>query len=419
MDTVTMIKGLIAERANTWEQAKELLDREAAESRSLDAAERESYERMNASIAALDERIEELHQTHQANVKAEEYRATYEIVAPSATRQAVESTEEAALRELIAGKRSHVDLSFSGLGVRHDSKSFGYEVRALGTYTAGAGGNTIPTSFVSQLYEHMVENSAIRQTNARVVATQSGEALEFPKVVSFGTAAIVGEGTALAGNDPSFGKVTLNAWKYGQLLQYPTELAQDTGVDLLGMLARDFGRALGNASGAHLINGTGTNQPNGVLTAVRATGTAVVGTATIESDNLIDLYYSVIDSYANSGFWLMRRNTEGRIRKLKDNDGQYLWQPSIQVGSPNLILGRPVVTDPNMPAHAATSGTAVPVLFGDFSAYVIRDVAGVRIERSDDYAFNTDTVSWRAILRTDGALLDTTGAIKAVSTIGA
>lgn len=414
-----MIKGLIVERAQTWEQAKEMLDRESAESRSLDATEREQYERMNGRLGELDARIEELHQLNETAKRNDEYRAQYETVVPQDTRQAVESTEEVALRELITGKRSHVDLSFGGLGVRHDSKNFGYEVRALGTYTAGAGGNTIPTSFVSQLYEHMVENSAIRQTNARVVATQSGEALEFPKVVSFGTAAIVGEGTALAGSDPSFGKVTLNAWKYGQLLQYPSELAQDTGVDLLGMLARDFGRALGNASGAHYITGTGTNQPNGVVTAVRALGTAVAaGTAGVTGDSLIDLYYAVIDSYARDGYWLMRRATEARVRKLKDSNGQYLWQPSLQVGSPNLVLGRPVVTDPNVAVQAAASGTAVPVLFGDFSAYVIRDVAGVRIERSDDYAFNTDTVSWRAIIRTDGDLLDATGAIKAMSTIG-
>lgn len=413
MDTVSMIKGLIVERAQTWEQAKELLDRETNETRSLDATEREQYERMNGRLGELDARIEELHQLNETAKRNDEYRAQYETIVPQDTRQAAESSEEVALRELITGKRSHVDLSFRGLGVGHN-KAFGFEMRDLTTYTAASGGNTIPTSFVRSLYEHMVENTAIRQTNVRVVSTSGGEALEFPKVTSFGTAAIVGEGTALAEADPAFGKVTLNAWKYGQLLQYPSELGQDTGVDLLGFLARDFGRALGNASGAHFITGSGTNQPNGVVTAIKASsGTAVQGTAGLTADNLIDLYYAVIESYANNGYWMMRRATEGKVRKLADTNGQYLWQPSLQVGAPNLLLGRPIVTDPNV---AAVGSAAMSVIFGDMSAYVIRDVAGVRIERSDDFAFSTDVVSWRAILRTDGDLLDTTGAIKGLDT---
>jgi HK97 family phage major capsid protein len=166
--------------------------------------------------------------------------------------------------------------------------------------------------------------------------------------------------------------------------------------------------------GAHFITGSGTNQPNGVVTAIKAnSGTAVQGTAGLTSDNLIDLQYAVIESYANNGYWMMRRATEGKVRKIQDSDGQYLWQPSLQVGSPNLLLGRPIVTDPTV---AAVGSANMSVIFGDFSAYVIRDVSGVRIERSDDFAFSSDVVSWRAILRTDGDLLDTTGAIKGLDT---
>jgi HK97 family phage major capsid protein len=137
-------------------------------------------------------------------------------------------------------------------------------------------------------------------------------------------------------------------------------------------------------------------------------GTAQSGEAT--SDEVIDLFYSVIDPYARNGFWFMQRATEGKIRKLKDSNNQYLWQAGLQVGSPNQLLGRPIVTDPNV---AATGTSALSIAFGDFSAYYIRDVAGVRFERSDHFAFSSDMVTYRAILRTDGDLVDLSGAIKA------
>ena len=89
--------------------------------------------------------------------------------------------------------------------------------------------------------------------------------------------------------------------------------------------------------------------------------------------------------------------------------GAYLWQPSIVAGQPDLLLSKPVLTDPNV---AATALAAKSVLFGDLSAYAIRIVNGIRFERSDDFAFNTDQVTFRAIIRGDGLLIDQTGAVK-------
>lgn len=411
-----MIRELIESRAKTWEQAKALLDRESAEDRSLDAEESEQFERMTKHIQELDARIDELHNLNVANKNADAKRAEYESVVRPDVVAAAEGDMDKQLRDLMLGKRRYVDISFRGLSAEPHPAHYGWQVRDLTKGSSSAGGDTVPTSFVNSLYEHMVENTAIRQTNVNVITTSSGENLEVPKTVSFGTAAIVAEGSAIGENDPTFGKVTLGAFKYGQLLQHSSELAQDTGVDLLGFLARDFGRALGNASGADYITGDGSGKPRGVIAATAAdVGTAVQGTvaSTISGDDLITLQYSVIEPYARNGFWLMRRATEGVVRKLKDDNGQYLWAPGLQAGSPNLLLGRPIVTDPNV---AAIGSGNLSVAFGDFSAYTIRDVASVRIERSDDYAFANDMVSWRAILRTDGDLVDSTGAIKLLDT---
>ena len=126
------------------------------------------------------------------------------------------------------------------------------------------------------------------------------------------------------------------------------------------------------------------------------------------ADELIELYFSVIPEYRRDGTWMMPDVTWAGVRKLKDKDNQYLIDRLGAEGELSL-LGRRVVIDTNV-SDAATS--AKSVLFGDFAGYYIRDVRGLRFERSDDYAFHQDLVTFRALLRTDGDLVDATGAIK-------
>jgi len=224
--------------------------------------------------------------------------------------------------------------------------------------------------------------------------------------------AIVTEGGTIGGTDPTFGQITLGAYKYGLLIQVSRELLSDEGVDIEAYLAMQAGRAIGNAFGAHMVTGTGTSQPRGVVvdaTLGKTGGAGVVGAFT--ADDLIDLHYSVIAPYRASAscYWIMKDSTLATARKLKDTTGQYLWQPSLQAGAPDMFLGKPLLTDPNV---AATGLSNKSVLFGDFSQYFVRLAGGVRFERSDDFAFSTDLVTFRCLLRGDAALVDLTGAIK-------
>lgn len=408
-----MIRELIEKRARVWEQMKDVLDREHTEKRSLDAEEREQADRMTTEIRALDERIDELHQLNVANKKADEARDEYaHVIAATAveTRETVEDAEQRALKDMFAGKRSHMDIDLRGLTpvVSEDRR---WEVRDLITDVAGSGGNLVPTSFRRSLYEHLIENSAIRRTNVSVMTTASGDDYQVPKTATYGTAAIVGEGTAISETTQSFGQVTLQAWKYGAFTQVSRELQEDEAVGLIPFLARDLGRAVGNASGADFITGDGSNKPYGVVNATIAeVGTAVAGTVAsgVDANELIDLQYSILQGYAERGWWMFARATEGYIRNLRDGNNQFLWQPGLQAGAPNVLLGRPIVNDPNVAALG--SGNA-SIIFGDFSTYMIRDVASVRVERSDDFAFTSDLSTWKVTLRTDGDLIDTTGSI--------
>jgi HK97 family phage major capsid protein len=205
----------------------------------------------------------------------------------------------------------------------------------------------------------------------------------------------------------------LSAFKYGVLLQVARELIDDTAVDLLGYLAMQAGRALGNAFGNDLVNGTGTGQPSGILTSATAgvTGSVTGVSGAPSYANLVDLEYSVIAPYrqSRSCYWLAADKTIGGFRKITDTVGRPIWEPSAVLGSPDLLLGKPLVADPFMPAMATA---AKAILFGDFSQFFVRLVGGVRFERSDDFAFGSDLVTFRAILRGDGTLVDRTGAVK-------
>lgn len=388
-----MLKRLTEERANVWEQTKSHLDTVEAEGREFTAEADETYTRLNGRLSELDKRINEVHDLEKRNEKAAEIRAQYagKAKAPEAEAANV-PTDNDILRSMVRGERNT------------------FEFRDLSKLSAGAGANTVPTNFYGQLVEHMIENSAIRQTNVTVLSTDGGQDLQVPKTTTHPTAGIIAEAGSITESDPVFGQVTLGAFKYAFSVQVSSELEQDTGVNLAEYLARIGGQALGNGSGAHFVTGTGSSQPNGVITASTLGVTGATGTTgAFTADNLIDLYFSVIAPYRKRGTWLMSDAGLKAARKLKDAENQYLWVPGLVAGEESTLLGRPVVNDTNV-ADPAVSAKSVG--FGDMSTYFIRDVKGVEVKRSSDFAFTNDLVTWRFILRTDGDLIDTTGAVK-------
>lgn len=394
-----LIKQLQEKRANTWEQAKSLLDAAADEKRDLTAEEEQSWQRMNADLDGIAARMKSITDAEAREADINEAFANLEQRKPQGPAGG-ESQVMDDVRSFLRGERTHVE-------VERDVK-----FRDLTKGVAASGGATVPTTFYGQLVEHMIDVAAVLSAGATVLETNSGETIEVPVTTSYSTATLKAENIALDESDPAFAKRSLGAYKYGVLVQAPRELIEDTGVDLEGFLARQCGRAVGNAYGAHLAVGTGTNQPSGIVTGSTVGVTAAAGTAgAITADGLIDLYYSVIAPYRNStsAAWLMKDSTLAAVRKLKDTTNQYLWQPSLQLGQPETILGKPVFTDPSIAAPAINARS---VLFGDISAYWARLAGGVRFERSTDFAFNTDQVTFKCVIRGDGLLADQTGAVK-------
>jgi HK97 family phage major capsid protein len=406
-----MIKRLIDERQSVWEEATAVLDTAEEEKRSLTGEEEEKWDRLNEQLDTLDKRVETLHETEKRNRRAEEIRSELDaFIRPSdgPTDKPAERGEdglEAEIRKFLRGDTRSVD-------VEPEKAPSMAELRALVKGTANAGGNTVPTSFYDQLLVHLIEMSAILSAGATVFNTDSGENIDFPKTTGLSSASQTAEATQIAKSNPTFGKLTLGAFKYPVLVDISVELLEDTAVDLLGFIAQEAGWAIGNAFGAKLVTGAGTTEPSGIVTGASLGKTGSTGVAGVpSSDDLIDLFYSVIAPYRArpAAAWLMKDSTVGGVRKLKDTTGQYLWVPSLQAGAADTILGKPVFTDPNV---AATATSAKSVLFGDMSRYFVRQVRGIRFERSDEFQFDTDLVTFKAVIRGDGGLADTSGAVK-------
>ena len=230
--------------------------------------------------------------------------------------------------------------------------------------------------------------------------TAGGESLQIPKTTAHSTAALTGQGASLPTSDPTFNQVTLSSYKYGILLQVGRELIDDSGVDLIGYLAMEAGRSVGNAFGVDLVLGNGSSKPSGLIFATSASP-GVTGATTGQSgaptySNLVDLEYSVIAPYrqSRSCYWMAADKTIGGFRKILDSQNRPIWEPSAVLGSPDLLLGKPIVADPNVPAVATS---AFSVAFGDFAQFFVRLVGGIRFERSDDFAFGSDLVTFRCL----------------------
>jgi HK97 family phage major capsid protein len=403
------------QRLHAWEEMKSIADKAAEEKRDMSGDEEQTWQRANADVDAIDKRVRDLLDSEKRNQDAQD--AFAELEKRAATREVapeVRKDEEAEVRKFFSGEAGR-HAEYRGRFPSAEQRTVSSFTPPLGAVkqTATAGGNTVPTSFYDRLVQHLIFNSAVLQLGVTVLNTDSGEALQIPKTTAHPTASLVAEEAVIGESDAVFGQVTLGAYKFGNLLSVSRELIADSGVDLLGYLSQISGSQLGNAFGTYAVTGTGSSQPTGIKTVassgVVSANTGAVGAFT--ADDVINLLYSVAPQYRNqpNAAWLLSDTALSAIRKFKNTTQGYIWQPSYQAGQPDLLLAKPVVEDPNVDAVAVN---AKSVFFGDWSRFYVRMVGPIRFERSDDFYFNQDTVAFRAILRADCNLVDTTGAIK-------
>lgn len=290
----------------------------------------------------------------------------------------------------------------------------------LTTGTASTGGETIPAElFVRDLEMNMLWFSGMRQV-AETITTSGGETMRWPTFDDTGNAGrIVAESTAAddnagggtsgdGGPNPTFANVQWGAHKYtSDTILIPHELIEDNQVDLVPKLAAALGERIARITNTHFTTGAGTTLPFGIVganTSNISQGVAIATAAAFDSDDLIDLQHSVDVAYRQNGRFMMADSTVALIRKFKRNDevNSPAWQPSMQLGVPDMIFGSPITVNNDMPALTATNDA---IVYGNLSAYKIRRVRGVRFYRLDEKYREKDQTGIVAFLREDGNVL--------------
>lgn len=369
------IKGQAEVRNNLVAQMREVLDIAESEKRGLTAEDLQKIDRLEADIAQRDAAIATAEKVAKRSAEAAEAAGSF---APEVAKA---NTDADVLRSIARGELR--------------SYEFSREARAALTPSS----NTVGQSFYDQVFQIAQLVGPMLQTS-EVFNTASGEALVLPTVTALSSAGSVAAGGTVAESNPTFSSITLNAYKYGAIVNVANELVTDAGFNITGYIAQELGTSLGIQTNTVL-----TNTLVGAAGSVVTGGTGVSGAATYE--NLIDLVYGIADGarvLPNLGF-MMSKTGIAAARKLKDGSGAYIWSDSAVAGQPASLLGYSVFENPAIPAVATG---AKSVLFGHLPSFKARVAGGVQVAQSADFAFNTDVTAYRGLIRVDGGLTHAT-----------
>jgi HK97 family phage major capsid protein len=402
------LQTLLDQRASAWNKATEFQNRAATEAE-MSAEDRSAWDAALADVERLS-----------ADIEREERHARLANVDYS---QVIDATKEAdedrhggpdkaeayadAWRSWV--REGTTELSSEERTVLRTGWVDGKELRAQGVATGAAGGYMVPAPFRAKLIEAQKFYSSMRDV-AEVITTETGATLPWPTnddTANIG--AILAENSQVTEQDVTLGTNDIGAYMYtSKLVRVSLQLLNDNAFDLESWLAGVLGRRLGRAQNQHFTTGTGTAQPEGVQTNAVIGKTGTTGqTTSVTYDDLIDLIHSVDPAYRNSGRaqFMLNDTTLAAARKLKDGQNRPLWEPSIQVGVPDGLLGYGYTINQDMPVMAAN---AKSILFGDFYAgYLIRDVQDVQLLRLAERYADYLQVGFLAFARTDGTPQDT------------
>ncbi|RCW27809.1 HK97 family phage prohead protease/HK97 family phage major capsid protein,TIGR01554 [Ciceribacter lividus] len=305
-------------------------------------------------------------------------------------------------RRPVAANNNHPDASNDN---RTEVKAFAdfvrtgdaSEYKSLGYASPSTGGILAPEAVATTILEKVAEFSPVRGL-AQAIA-MSGPLLQLPRLVNEVTPQSVAETAPRPEGEPTFEQIDLKAFEMAVTIPVTRILLEDAQIDLSSYLSNHLARRFGQTEAAWFVNGNGTTQAEGVLNSAEVIEKA----GAVAADDLIDLFYAIKTAYSANGSWLMNRKTMAAVRKLKDTDGSYIWQPALSAGQPATLLGRPVYEGVDMPDVAAD---ATPIVFGDFaSGYAIADRVGFELTRDDLTGADNGIVKLRGRRRVGGRVV--------------
>ena len=378
------VNELRTNRAKAWEAAKNFLDSHRNENGMLSVEDTKTYEEMEAKIVNLGKEIE-----RQERMDAMEREMAMPVNTPITTKPENTKMDEKKGRASDAYKKAFWGAIRSKYGMASNVLSEGVDTE---------GGYLVPDEFERTLVQALEGENTLR-SSLHVITTSSGTH-KIPVVASKGEASWIDENGAYPEDDDTFSQVSIDAHKLGTIIKVSEELLNDSAFDLESYFSAEFARRIGAKEEEAFITGNGSSKPTGILESAEVGVTAASATA-ITADEIIDLFYSLKAPYRKNAVWVVNDSTIKAIRKLKDGNGQYIWQPALKDGDFDTLLGRPVLTSAYMPEIGAK---AKPVMFGDLSFYWVGDRQGVTFKRLNERYADMGQVGFRTSKRLDGKL---------------
>lgn len=390
---MSKIMELRTKRNALWEQTKKFLEEHRGENGLVAADSVEQYNKMAKEVKDLGLEIERLEE--QAEIDAK-------LSAP---------TSKPILNKPIGTAKPAAPRKDSPTGTDEYRDAFWNMIRARGNYgeihnalSIGEdteGGYTVPDEFERKLIEALEENNIFRSL-ATVIHTSSGTR-KIPIAQDTGEASWIDEGEEIPEADATFAQTTLSAYKLGTMIKISNELLNDSAFDLASYIAKRFGVRMGNAEERAFITGDGIGKPLGLLDdACAQVGVTAASATSVTFDEVFKLYYSLKSPYRTKASFLCNEALLLQLMLLKDNNGNYIWKPGLDVGKPDTILNKPIRTSSFMPALAAGNKALV---FGDYSYYWIADRTNRTFRRLNELYARTDQVGFLTTQRVDGKLI--------------
>ena len=379
---MSKILELTEKRAKAWETAKAFLDAKRNADGFVSAEDAATYEKMEADVQNLTTEIERLARQQAIDDKLAQATSKPITMQPNAQ---METERAKPFRERTEYKNAMIDALRTNFRKISDVLQEGVDAD---------GGYLVPVEYDNRLIEVLKEENIMRGLATRI--TTSGE--HKINIAATTPAALwVEEGGALTFGDATFDQKFVDSHKLHVAIKVTEELLYDSAFDLEKYIITQFGKALANAEEDAFLNGDGKGKPYGIFDA--ATGGESAGTlsADIKADDIFDLIYKLKRPYRKGASFIMNDKTIAQIRKLKDNNGQFLWQPSLVAGEPDQIAGYTVRTSAYAPENA--------IAFGDYSYYSIADRGARSFKTLNELFAGNGMVGFVAKERVDGLLL--------------
>jgi HK97 family phage major capsid protein len=387
------LKELRESRATTWSEMRGIL--ESSEDTGMSAEEHQKYDRLEAELDRLTKDLDARTRAEELEKRLADPQPTPDIPDP---KKAPGIDDERAYRKAF---RKYV----LGEQISTDDRRI-LEKRAMSVGTGSAGGYLVPEQFANQIYEVMKWYGGMRQAAGSITSSSGGDLL-YPNVDDTGNVGeIIDENTAFNTQDVTVGARLFKAFLYSsKIVKVSWSLMQDSAIDLDTLLARLLGIRLGRIQNTGFTNGAGGTEPEGITT--NAPTVTAADDTTIAFEDLMSLVYSVDPAYRPNGMFMMADGITSAIRKLRwsadgtNFTGGFLWEPSLQNGQPDRLLGYPVV--PNNDMQATVAASKKTVIFGDIEqGYLIRDVKDVTLVRLNELYAGSGQVGFLAFARADG-----------------